>query len=111
MEPILYILIAQVRAALDRWGKGDIEGPLELYASDFTYFDPYAGKTRRRHRRNPENLRTVRREDQHSAVYRTEARPGIPGAWIHRQESVPALRSPGTADSQPMPGGGPGTAP
>jgi len=28
------------RAALDRWGKGDPGGFLELYASDITYFDP-----------------------------------------------------------------------
>jgi hypothetical protein len=28
------------RAALDRWGKGDPEGYLELMARDVTYFDP-----------------------------------------------------------------------
>jgi ketosteroid isomerase-like protein len=28
------------RAALDRWGKGDPAGFLELYATDITYFDP-----------------------------------------------------------------------
>lgn len=28
------------RGALDRWGKGDPGGFLELYASDITYFDP-----------------------------------------------------------------------
>jgi uncharacterized protein (TIGR02246 family) len=28
------------RGALDRWGKGDPEGYLELYARDVTYFDP-----------------------------------------------------------------------
>jgi ketosteroid isomerase-like protein len=28
------------RAALDRWGKGDPAGFLELYADDITYFDP-----------------------------------------------------------------------
>lgn len=28
------------RAALDRWGKGDPSGFLELYAPDITYFDP-----------------------------------------------------------------------
>lgn len=28
------------RAALDRWGKGDPGGFLELYATDITYFDP-----------------------------------------------------------------------
>ena len=28
------------RAALDRWGKGDPDGFLELYGPDITYFDP-----------------------------------------------------------------------
>lgn len=28
------------RAALDRWGRGDPGGFLELYATDVTYFDP-----------------------------------------------------------------------
>ena len=28
------------RSALDRWGKGDPGGFLELYAGDITYFDP-----------------------------------------------------------------------
>jgi ketosteroid isomerase-like protein len=28
------------RAALDRWGKGDPAGVLELYAPEITYFDP-----------------------------------------------------------------------
>ncbi len=28
------------RAALDRWGKGDPSGFLDLYAADITYFDP-----------------------------------------------------------------------
>ena len=30
------------RGALDRWGKGDPSGFLELYAADITYFDPVA---------------------------------------------------------------------
>lgn len=33
-------IIALERAALDRWGRGEPEGYLELYASDVTYFDP-----------------------------------------------------------------------
>ena len=37
-------IIGLTRAALDRWGKGDIQGPLELYAPDITYFDPYQEK-------------------------------------------------------------------
>src|SRR5262249_6080456 len=33
-------IIAMERAALDRWGKGDPRGYLEIYAPDATYFDP-----------------------------------------------------------------------
>lgn len=33
-------IIALERAALDRWGRGDPQGYLELYARDVTYFDP-----------------------------------------------------------------------
>ena len=29
------------RAALDRWGKGDPEGYLEISAADVSYFDPF----------------------------------------------------------------------
>jgi uncharacterized protein (TIGR02246 family) len=28
------------RAALERWNKGDVDGCLEVYAEDVTYFDP-----------------------------------------------------------------------
>lgn len=37
-------IISLERAALDRWGRGDPEGYLELYAHDVTYFDPMRGK-------------------------------------------------------------------
>jgi uncharacterized protein (TIGR02246 family) len=33
-------IVALERGALDRWGKGDPHGYLELYARDVTYFDP-----------------------------------------------------------------------
>jgi ketosteroid isomerase-like protein len=33
-------IIAMERAALDRWGKGDVNGYLEIYGPDITYFDP-----------------------------------------------------------------------
>lgn len=33
-------IITLERAALDRWGRGDPQGYLELYARDVTYFDP-----------------------------------------------------------------------
>jgi ketosteroid isomerase-like protein len=32
------------RAALDRWGKGDVNGFLEIDAPDITYFDPAVEK-------------------------------------------------------------------
>jgi ketosteroid isomerase-like protein len=35
-------IIALERDALDRWGRGDPEGLLEIYADDITYFDPVA---------------------------------------------------------------------
>ncbi len=34
-------IIALERAALDRWGKGDPSGYLEISAPDVVYFDPY----------------------------------------------------------------------
>jgi ketosteroid isomerase-like protein len=37
-------IISLERAALDRWGRGDPEGYLELYARDVTYFDPMREK-------------------------------------------------------------------
>ncbi len=37
-------IIALTRAALDRWGKGDTQGLLDLYAPAVTYFDPYQEK-------------------------------------------------------------------
>lgn len=34
-------ILALERAALDRWGKGDPSGFLEICAPDVVYFDPY----------------------------------------------------------------------
>jgi ketosteroid isomerase-like protein len=34
-------IIALERGALDRWGKGDPNGYLEVYAPEITYFDPF----------------------------------------------------------------------
>jgi ketosteroid isomerase-like protein len=33
-------VIALERGALDRWGKGDPQGFIEIYAAELTYFDP-----------------------------------------------------------------------
>ena len=34
-------ILALERAALDRWGRGDPDGYLEISAPDVTYFDPF----------------------------------------------------------------------
>jgi hypothetical protein len=34
-------IIAMERAALDRWGRGDPSGFLEISADDVVYFDPF----------------------------------------------------------------------
>lgn len=41
MEEIGSVIIAMEKAALDRWGKGDPSGFLEICAPDVVYFDPY----------------------------------------------------------------------
>jgi hypothetical protein len=35
------VIIAMERAALDRWGKGDPSGFIEIAAPDVVYFDPF----------------------------------------------------------------------
>ena len=40
-ETVAEKILALERAALDRWGKGDPGGYLELSAPDVTYFDPF----------------------------------------------------------------------
>ena len=37
-------IIALERGALDRWGRGDPQGYLDLYAGEVTYFDPMREK-------------------------------------------------------------------
>jgi uncharacterized protein (TIGR02246 family) len=39
-EPIAAAVLALERGAMDRWNRGDVEGCLELYADDVSYFDP-----------------------------------------------------------------------
>jgi ketosteroid isomerase-like protein len=34
-------IIALERGALDRWGRGDPQGYIEVYAPEITYFDPF----------------------------------------------------------------------
>jgi ketosteroid isomerase-like protein len=41
VEDIGMTLIKMEKAALDRWGKGDPDGFLEICAPDVVYFDPY----------------------------------------------------------------------
>lgn len=40
MSEITETIIALERAALDRWGRGDPQGYLEIFGRDVTYFDP-----------------------------------------------------------------------
>ncbi len=40
-QDVAATIIAMERAALDRWGKGDPSGYLEISAPDVVYFDPY----------------------------------------------------------------------
>ena len=37
-------IIAMEKAALDRWGRGDPQGVLDIYAPEITYFDPAQDK-------------------------------------------------------------------
>lgn len=43
-QDLTSILIAMESAALDRWGRGDPGGFLEICAPDVVYFDPYREK-------------------------------------------------------------------
>jgi ketosteroid isomerase-like protein len=40
VQPGANEVIALERSALDRWGKGDVDGFLSIYADEITYFDP-----------------------------------------------------------------------
>ncbi len=42
-DPLADLILTLERGALDRWGKGDPAGYLDLYAEDVTYFDPLVG--------------------------------------------------------------------
>ena len=39
-QDVAETVIAIERGALDRWGKGDPQGYIEIYAPEVTYFDP-----------------------------------------------------------------------
>ena len=41
MQELAEIIIGLERAALNRWGKGDPGGYLEIMATEMTYFDPF----------------------------------------------------------------------
>jgi hypothetical protein len=40
VDTIAATILSLERGALDRWNSGDVEGPLEIYSDDVTYFDP-----------------------------------------------------------------------
>ena len=39
-DTIAASILSLERGALDRWGRGDVEGYLDIYADDVSYFDP-----------------------------------------------------------------------
>ena len=41
VEDVAKTILAMEEAALDRWGKGDPSGFLEISDSEITYFDPF----------------------------------------------------------------------
>jgi ketosteroid isomerase-like protein len=43
-QEVAATIICQERAALDRWGRGDPSGFLEISAPDVVYFDPFIEK-------------------------------------------------------------------
>lgn len=40
IDTIAATILSLERGAAERWNKGDVEGPLELYADNVSYFDP-----------------------------------------------------------------------
>jgi ketosteroid isomerase-like protein len=38
------VILAMERAAMERWGRGDPDGFLEISAADVSYFDPFAAQ-------------------------------------------------------------------
>ena len=46
---IAQTIIGMERAALERWGRGDPSGFLEISADDVVYFDPFQPRRLRRH--------------------------------------------------------------
>lgn len=40
-DQISELIITMEKAGLERWGKGDPSGFLEIYSADVVYFDPY----------------------------------------------------------------------
>ena len=40
VDSVAATILSLERGALDRWGRGDVEGYLEIYADDVSYFDP-----------------------------------------------------------------------
>jgi len=43
-DDIAHAIIAMERAALERWGRGDPSGFLEISADDVVYFDPFQSR-------------------------------------------------------------------
>jgi uncharacterized protein (TIGR02246 family) len=97
-EDALGELLAQARAALDRWGKGDIEGPLSCYAPEITYFDPSQEK-------RVDGIDALRKVYEPVAGKLEIARYEITGAKVQRYGDVAILTLNLTNDVVKQPGG------
>jgi uncharacterized protein (TIGR02246 family) len=42
--PVAEAIVALERSAIERWNRGDVDGCLEIYADDVSYFDPVTEK-------------------------------------------------------------------
>ena len=47
--PVAEAIVALERSAIERWNRGDVDGCLEIYADDVSYFDPVTEKVFKQH--------------------------------------------------------------
>ena len=89
-------IIAVERATLDRWGKGDPQGFLEVYAPDVTYFDPFQDK----------------RIDGHDAMtklllpFERTSEKMFRGCWLNSSKESPEKAGPRSASGSSAPKSG-----
>ena len=71
-------IIATERAALDRWGRGDPQGFLEIMAPEVTYFDLESARTCRWVGGDEQSTRAAHGEDQDRQVRHGESEGATP---------------------------------